>query len=224
MSDLHATPGASPVWRIGRHPDAWAWPDWAYAEADGTFGNRFDDPDARYRVLYACSERVGCFLETLARFRPDPAVIAGLAEIESEEGEPRTGPPGRVPADWLEQRCIGEAGLPGLYCELGASATLAHLRVALATELVRFRLEDLDAGDIRARAPRRFTQAVSRYVFEVGQHNGICYQSRLGDELTNWAIFEPHEPAVLRHADDIRGDDPDFLAAVQQHHLELVAA
>jgi hypothetical protein len=186
MSDLHATPGASPVWRIGRHPDAWAWPDWAYAEADGTFGNRFDDPDARYRVLYACSERVGCFLETLARFRPDPAVIAGLAEIESEEGEPQTGP--------------------------------------LATELVRFRLEDLDAGDIRARAPRPFTQAVSRYVFEVGQHNGICYRSRLGDELTNWAIFEPNEPAVLRHADDIRGDDPDFLAAVQQHHLELVAA
>lgn len=223
MTDLHATPGPSPAWRIGRHPDAWAWPDWAYAEADGTFGNRFDDPNAQYRVLYACSQRVGCFLETLARFRPDPAVIAGLAEIEGEEGEPATGPPGRVPADWPEKRCMGEADLPGLYCDLGASETLAHLRLELTPELVRFRLDDLDAGDIRTRAPRAFTQTVSRYVFEAGHHDGIRYRSRLGDELINWAVFEPNEPAVLRHADAIPGDDADLLAAVEQHHLVLVA-
>jgi hypothetical protein len=44
-------------------------PDWASAEPDGTFGNRFDDPDATYRVLYASSQRLGCFVETLARFQ-----------------------------------------------------------------------------------------------------------------------------------------------------------
>jgi hypothetical protein len=107
-------------------------------------------------------------------------------------------------------------------CGLGASATLAHLRLALATELVRCKLDDLDAGDIRTRVPREFTQSVSRYVFEAGQHAGIRYRSRLGDELINWAIFEPNEPAVRRHADNILGDDPDFLADVEQHHLELV--
>ncbi len=46
---------------------------WSYAAAiDGTFGNRYDDPDASYRVLYASSQRIGAFLETLARFRPGP--------------------------------------------------------------------------------------------------------------------------------------------------------
>jgi hypothetical protein len=33
-----------PLYRVGRRPDAWAWPDWIYAHDDGTFGNRFDDP------------------------------------------------------------------------------------------------------------------------------------------------------------------------------------
>jgi hypothetical protein len=28
------------IYRLGRRPDPWAWPDWAYAGADGTFGNR----------------------------------------------------------------------------------------------------------------------------------------------------------------------------------------
>ncbi len=108
MSELRATPGASPAWRVSRRPDAWAWPDWAYAEADGTFGNRFDDPAGQYRVLYACSQRVGCFVETLARFRPDPAVAAGIVEIENEDGEPPTGPAGRVPADWVRKRCTAK--------------------------------------------------------------------------------------------------------------------
>ncbi len=105
---------------------------------------------------------------------------------------------------------------------MGASATLAHLRLALAAELVRFKLDDLDAGDIRARAPHEFSQRVSRYVSEAGQHDGICYRSRLGDELINWAIFEPNEPTVVRDADEILSEDPDFQAALTQHHLTLV--
>ncbi|HEV2396254.1 MAG TPA: hypothetical protein VGS27_04900, partial [Candidatus Sulfotelmatobacter sp.] len=45
--------------------------DWSRANSDGTFGNRFDDPEGYYRVLYAASQKLSCFLETLARFRPD---------------------------------------------------------------------------------------------------------------------------------------------------------
>ena len=45
------------IYRLGRKPDPWAPPDWASAGPDGTFGNRFDDPDATYRVLYASSQR-----------------------------------------------------------------------------------------------------------------------------------------------------------------------
>jgi len=64
------------IHRLGRKPDPWAPPDWASAGPDGTFGNRFDDPDATYRVLYASSQRLGCFVETLARFRIDPTLLA----------------------------------------------------------------------------------------------------------------------------------------------------
>jgi RES domain len=71
-----ARPGGR-LHRVGRAPDAWAWPPWAYAGEDGTFGNRFDDPAGEYRVLYASSQRVGPFLETLARYRTDPALRLG---------------------------------------------------------------------------------------------------------------------------------------------------
>ena len=66
------------IYRLGRKPDPWSPPDWASAGPDGTFGNRFDDPDATYRVLYASSQRFGCFVETLARFRVDPKLHRGL--------------------------------------------------------------------------------------------------------------------------------------------------
>jgi predicted NUDIX family NTP pyrophosphohydrolase len=61
--ELKRPPG--PLFRVGRDDDAWAIPDWAYAKEDRTFGNRFDDPAGVYRVLYASSQRLGCFIETL---------------------------------------------------------------------------------------------------------------------------------------------------------------
>jgi RES domain len=82
-----------PLYRLGRQPDPWAWPDWSYAGPDGTFGNRYDDPEASYRALYASSQRIGTFLETLARFRPDLEV---LAELEQIEGDDEPSPPCRT--------------------------------------------------------------------------------------------------------------------------------
>src|SRR5258708_33726634 len=65
------------IFRVGRRPNPWQPPDWSLAGSDGTFGNRFDDPDGTYRVLYASSQRLGCYLETLARFRVDLTVVLG---------------------------------------------------------------------------------------------------------------------------------------------------
>ena len=47
------------VYRIGRRPNPWQYPDWSRANRDRTFGNRFDDPNGEYRVLYASSLPVG---------------------------------------------------------------------------------------------------------------------------------------------------------------------
>jgi hypothetical protein len=212
------------VFGIGRRPDPWAYQDWAEAGDDGTFGNRWDDPESSYRVLYACSQRLGAFVETLSRFRPDPDVVAGLAEIEGEDSPVL--PPGHVPRSWLAGRLMGEATLERRYADVGHSKSLSYLRRAMAARLVHFGLGDLDGATIRLSAPRRFTQEISRLVYECTepgerqQFGGIRYISRLGDEFENWAIFEPGRPTD-QATGPIRDDDPDLTAAVQRLGLTL---
>jgi hypothetical protein len=214
------------VYRLGRVPDPWDWPDWSYAIPDGTFGNRFDDPGRQYRVLYASAQRETTFRECLARFRPDPAVVgAEIAENDDDENSPQTLPAGRVSLTWLQNRRMGTGRLTGEFCDIGHSASILHLRHALAARLLHYGLDDLDAGDIRLRAPRGFTQEISRYVFEQADQGepsyaGIRYGSRLGDELMNWAIFEPNEPMDCEH-EEIEPEDPDLVRVLADYALTL---
>jgi hypothetical protein len=213
------------LYRVAREPDPWAWPDWSYAGPDGTFGNRYDDPEASYRVLYASSQRVGAFVETLAQFRPDLEVLAELAQIEGDD-EPLAG----VRRTWLGTRMVGEATVQGPFADVGDARTLATLRTALAATAIRFGLDEIDAATIRLRAPRAFTQAVSRFVYEQrdarGSFAGIRHGSRLGDQFVNWAIFEPASdaPSPFRStsASPVEADDPDLRAALDVLGLALV--
>jgi hypothetical protein len=213
------------VHRLARGPDPWEWPDWSHAGEDGSFGNRYDDPDAEYRVLYASTERRATFRECLAPFRPDPAIMA-VGIIENDEDAPATLAPGSLPVSWVRSRRVGTGRLTGVFCDVGHSDSLDHLRIQLAPRLLHFGLDDLDAGDIRTRAPRRLTQEISRYVFEQAQNGagafaGIRYGSRLGDEFTNWAIFEPNE-VEDRAAEDVALDDPDLLAVIEAYDLTIL--
>jgi hypothetical protein len=61
------------LWRIGRYPDPFAWVPWEY-----TGRGRFDDPLSQFRVLYTAEQRLACFVETLAPYRPD---LDWLAEV-----------------------------------------------------------------------------------------------------------------------------------------------
>jgi hypothetical protein len=223
---LAVTAADRPLYRISRRPDAWAWPPWSSAGPDGTFGNRFDDAQGEYRVLYASSQRLGAFLETLARFRRDVAIDAEYALIQADERDDAfpTLEPGLVPADWRAKRYIGTASHEGRFVDVGHSDSVAHLRSALAARLLHYGLDDLDAGDLRRRAPRRFTQELSRYVFETGYDEagatlaGIRYLSRLGDEIVNWAMFEGADPEGQTNA-SIERDDPDLSAAMEKFNL-----
>jgi hypothetical protein len=218
---------------VGRAPDPWAWPDWTNAAADGTFGNRWDDPQSAYRVLYAASDRLGAFVEVLARFRPDPRVAKELEAIDG--GDERALAPGRLDAGWLARRRLGEAAFAGRFADVGHSASLARIRRDLASRVVHHGIADLDASAIRLAAPRRFTQEISRYVYEQTARSGrrafdgISYLSRLGDELRNWAIFEPATAAAARGAArepvvrEIEPDDPDLRRALVLHGITLVA-
>ena len=192
------------VYRLAREPDPWAPPDWAYAGEDGTFGNRFDDPRGTYRVLYASSSRLGCFLETLARFRVDVEVRAALAEISGPDDYV---PLGVVPREWRSGRAIGAADAAGVFAAIGTAESLATLRKALATTVVELGLDDLDAAAIRMSFPRAFTQAVSRYVYDSGQFDGGCYRSRYGDDVENWVVFEPFTALHPRPRKDAASTD-----------------
>ena len=174
-------------------------------------------------MLYAAGQRRGAFLETLARFRADLQLIAELAEIDDDPDYP-TMPAATVPREWLETRCVGTARADSLlFVDISHSESLAHLRHRLAPRLVHYGLDDLDASDIRRRTPRALTQEVSRHVFERPEaFAGIRYLSRLGDELTNWGIFEGSEPdEIIEENEAIESDDPDFVSALHTLGLTL---
>jgi hypothetical protein len=222
--ELASLEADAPLYRLGRRPDPWAWPDWSFAASDGTFGNRYDDPAASFRVLYASSQRVGAFLETLARFRPDLEVLAELEQIEGDDE-----PPPRVPRAWLGKRTLGEATVEGRFVDVGDARSLATLRTALAASAIHYGLDEIDAAAIRLRAPRAFTQQVSRYVYEQrgerGDFAGLRYRSRLGDEVLNWAIFEPAptapSPFRTTTSTPVEQGDVDLQAALGLLGLEL---
>ncbi|MCY3568575.1 MAG: RES family NAD+ phosphorylase [Chloroflexi bacterium] len=217
---LEAVTASGPVFRLARAPDPWAWPDWSHAGLDGTFGNRWDDSEGEYRVLYASSTRFGALLETLARFRPDLAAVAAVREIGGD-GDALAA--GTVPSEWFGRRVMGVAELAGSYADIGAAASLATIRSQLAARALHHGLADVDAGAIRVAAPRAFTQEMSRLVYgsrdaEGEAFAGIRYRSRFDDGTDNWAVFEPApgEPASMRvlEAEPVQPHDPDVTRAL----------
>lgn len=213
-----------PVYRLARGPAAWAWPDWASADDDRTFGNRWDDPQGVYRVVYASTERLATFMETLAPFRPDPQVLDGLNAIVGDDDD-ELSPSGHLPRSWRKGRVVSQALAKGKFAAVGRVRSLTHLREAFGARLVHYGLSDLDGAAIRIAAPRSLTQEISRYVFdctedEARQFAGISYLSKLGDDLTNWAIFEKAD-ITERDSKSIAADDPDLLEAVRLFGITL---
>lgn len=215
------------VYRVGRRPNPWALPDWSNAGDDRTFGNRWDDPKGHYRVVYAATERLSAFVETLSRFRPDPAVTAELEKIEGDDADPDPAP-GVVPGSWMHARLVGRAKISGTYADVGHSTSLAYLRHTMASTFRRLGVVELDGAALRTKLPRSVTQNISRHVYECsrdGQRlfSGIYYQSRFGDDLHNWALFEPLELQDVR-SDEVSLDDADLQRALEMLDLQLDAS
>ncbi len=197
------------IHRVARYPDAWQLPDWSRAK-DGTFGNRFDDPESEYRVLYASSQQVSCFVETLARFRPDLALLEELKEIE---GEDDFLPAATVPLKWCGNRVIGTASADGQYGDICGAEWIALLRRRLASECLRLGFPDLDAAALQSSSPRMLTQLVSRVVYDMSLP-GIFFRSRYGHNLENWALFEPCRIRDMRSV-RVSADDPSLTEALR---------
>ena len=209
--DLESKRPSGPLFRVGRDDDAWAVPDWAYAKEDGTFGNRFDDPMGVYRVLYASSQRLGCFIETLARFRVDVSFVADLALMENSEDDFTAF--GTVRKAWLKGRCIGSANVEGVYADIYALGWVSHLRTALAGVAVKLGMKDFDLSSLEPAEPRLLTQQAGRIAFKLG-FAGVFYHSRYGHSIENWAIFEPFRIAN-RKSKRANEKDPDLVEALR---------
>jgi hypothetical protein len=218
--------------------DVFAPPDWSWAQPDGTFTNRFDDPGAyhgipveeRFRVIYCATKPAGAFGEMTAHFRKSTATLAGLEEIEDDE-EP-VDPElrgGVVPEEWRLKRHLGSTRLDDslIFADFTDGQTLTILREELAGLLARFGLEDFDLSVITSNQ-RRVTQEAARFVYELGGPGsmalaGIRYVSRLNTKWELWAIFADrviHEPNEVLGT--IRQDDPGLAeaAAVLGLHVE----
>ena len=215
--DLESKRPAGPLFRVGRDDDAWAVPDWAYAKEDGTFGNRFDDPLGVYRVLYASSQRLGCFIETLARFRVDVSFVADLALMEN--GEDDFTAFGTVRRAWFKGRCIGTANVEGEFADIYALGWVSHLRTALAGVAVKLGMKDFDLSSLEPAEPRLLTQQAGRIAFKLGLA-GVFYHSRYGHSIENWAIFEPFRIAN-RKSKRVNEKDPDLVEALRTLGLIL---
>lgn len=219
------------LYRIGKAPDPWRWPEWTYAHDDGTFWNRWDDPRRLYRVLYAGTTQLGCFLEVLAWFRPDSKLASELDEIKENDPDlPSTREPGTLPGVWLEERRLGEIDqTSGRYADVGHSTSLACLNRVLAAEVLAHKLDELDGAAIRMKAPRSLTMAISRFVYEastaIGESfAGIFYLSRWGDDLHNYALFENGSRWSFEavQTSPLSEDMPDFRTALEMHRIRLV--
>jgi hypothetical protein len=185
--------------------------------------NRFDDPASRYSVLYAGSTRLGCFLETLADFRKPPQrVIAGLEEIVYAESEPPSF--GIVPASWLIPRRMGKAlSAQRKYADIYSAEWLSHLRRTIEPELIALDLfmqaGQFDLSDLMTKN-RLVSQRAAACVYEIGDFDGIYYQSRHGRDLDNWALFEPYG-LFDTTCSELRAADADFKQALALLDLQF---
>ena len=186
-----------------RAPDPFAPPDWAYARADGTFGNRFDDPSGRwgvpparrFRVISFASTCAGAFGEVLAALRPALPLLAALADAD-DDGADVPGPAGLIARTWPETRRRSTTRLaPTLrIVDLGDPVTWQRLRPVLAAAAVARGLSDIDLSAVTG-PDRLFTQLIARYLYEqrdpagTPRYAGVRYLSRLNPAWECWGIF-----------------------------------
>jgi hypothetical protein len=210
------------VFRIGFPPEPWAWSDWSWA-VDGRFDSRWDDSAGNFRTVYGGSTLLGCLLEVLACFRPDPVLaveLEGIVEGAGDAAEHPTIAAGTVPADWAESRIIGTAALTGRFCAVTSTATLAALRPRFISVALSMGLKDFDSASLKDGRPRALTQAVARHLHDASDVDGLTFASRLGDEVKLWAIFERAEdPPLSPTLTDVENrrlslDDPDVVRAI----------
>lgn len=200
------------LWRVAKYGygENFSYIDALSAAGDG--GNRFDVPGGG--VLYACTEPLGCFYETLSRFRTH---IAGKTNNAAAAAAMDTDlmAPGNVPKEWRDARRKFEVEVldAAPFVDVEAEETRAFLCENIPDTLATFDAVELDISDIRGKN-RRLTRAIAKWVYlcvdedENPLYSGIRYISRHNGREC-WAIFDGTETlikgmsSIERHDDDL---------------------
>jgi hypothetical protein len=199
MTDIASVaPRAEGLWRVGRSGAnrlEFVAPDCVDVESERD-GNRFDSFSGRYGTLYFGTTLDVCFAETLARFRPNPRLVARLGDEWESRGWMQ---PGSVPADWRNGRMISRVELADAlpFVDVDHPDTIAYFnrQPELMAGLGRFGIDELDLGALTGR-DRRVTRYIAESFFDAANDDGdplwsgLRYMSRLGEGWECWAVFE----------------------------------
>jgi len=207
------------VWRVGRAPDPLAPPDPlppSLLDQPST-GNRFDSPTGAYRALYFATTLDGCFGETLARFRPDPALRALVQDEWTKLGFMDVGD---VPADWRQRRIAVHVRFPAegtfakgvQFLDVESVETREELAAELAPLLAFYGFKDLDVATVRG-GDRRITRWIGQWAYDArdaegdSRFAGVRYLSRLNTDWECWAVFDDVAIAELNRRPILAGDE-----------------
>ena len=194
---------AGPLYRLGRVPRALEWPP---LELVGS--GRFDDPrqPPHFRVLYA-GDRLACFFEKLAPFRPDRS---GAVERS-------------ITPSWIRSRRVATFLIDDpehrlRWLDLRSPVTYADFRQRFAQQLetVGYRGFDLMAATSDR---RELTQVIALWTHGEG-YSGIRYPTRHTPDLSCWAIFEGVRLSEIEDA-PITLDDPDLRTVAASWEIPL---
>ncbi|MGM7667741.1 RES domain-containing protein [Microbacterium sp. A93] len=198
--ELEVADGLGDVWHVGYGPDPWAWVPWRYANDEGLFGGRWDDQLGQFRALYTADSLLGCLLELLARFRPSRTVLDGLDDIVDDDGsigQFPEGAAGTIGFSWLDGREYASARQVGRYCFITHSRSLAALIAHYPLDRHGLATNDMDAALLKDAHDRVLTRSIARWLYDLHGDDdagvvvdGVRFQSRHGDEIRAWAVFE----------------------------------
>lgn len=182
--------------------------------------------------MYAADSLLACLIEVLAGFRADPWVADGLDAIvedpQDRDAHP-TAPAGKVPMSWLGPRMAASADLAGTFCAVTSAESVAALFPHFIILARSLGLHDFDAAALKDARPRQLTQCVATHLHAATDFDGVRFESRHGDDLALWAVFERTSPDAVSplisniHQGSMVPDDPELAAAFRILGLEWAA-
>lgn len=138
-------------------------------------------------------------------------------------------PGGTVPGTWFGPRRLAQATLEGTYVDVEHPDSFAALRRLFLSRAREVGMADFDGTAIGNSEPRELTQEMSRYLWETTMRDGVRFESRFGNGLQLFAIFERTSMSSAGRSTLLTGtsDGPipsgsrDFTRTLTLHNLTI---